>query len=48
MNYSSFVKLKGLEAKNCYRVEGSDTKYMGSILMYAGLPVSFLTDENQT
>ncbi len=45
---ASYVKLKGLEETGCYRIEGSEQKYTGSALMYAGLPVPFLTDEYQT
>ncbi len=45
---TSYVKLKGLNEKAWYYIEGEETLYSGSGLMYGGIPIPHMNDEYQS
>jgi alpha-galactosidase len=40
-----YVRLKGLDESAVYHIEGTEQHYMGSALMYGGLPIPVMAGE---
>ena len=42
------IRLRGLDSKGLYRIEGEERLYRGNALMYAGLPLPVKLGDYQT